>query len=409
MQLPARLFLLNIINAALLYSSCGGDSQKSSVVPPPPLPPLAQSTPPARLALVTEEEVTFYPTFGYQDARGWNLSLRGWVHEKGHREESVQAAIPGCKTEELDIFKARTTDFLDESKDNERVIIKFDSDPEGKSYENSEWSKSDGIVTINLVFTDEQVKQLLEKQGSANGWLTYRAVSGDHTGIGRVKLIEPNGESLISDIDDTIKITQVPAAKKIVLRNTFCLDFKSVTEPDMAKMYKDRDIPIHYVSGGPEQLFGPLYDYLIVGAGGFPEGTFHLKFFGHSFDGVKTIIKAVDSSMDVTYDHKLEKIRMLMDKFPNRKFTLVGDSGEVDPEVYAEIRKSRPAQVKEIIIRDVINDEVVNPFRLEGMTIIKVDPPICAENKHFEDVKKRVEAKYPGNTYKENKTPPCGP
>ena len=67
--------------------------------------------------------------------------------------------------------------------------------------------------------TDEQAKQLLEKQGSANGWLTFRAVSGDHTGLGRVKLIEPGaGESLVSDIDDTIKITEVPAAKEIVLK-----------------------------------------------------------------------------------------------------------------------------------------------------------------------------------------------
>jgi hypothetical protein len=409
MQFTARLFPLNIFLVALLYGSCGAGSPNSNLVPQPSLP-LAQSTPPARLAVVTEEEVTFYPTFGYKDARGWNLSLRGWVHEQRHGEERLQAVFPGCKTEERAIFKARTTDFLDEGKRHERVIIKFDSDPEGKSYENSERSGSDGIVTINLLFTDEQVKQLFEKQGSANGWLTYRAVSGDHTGIGRVKLIEPNGESLISDIDDTIKITQVPAAKKIVLRNTFCLDFKSVTEPDMAKMYKDLgDTPIHYVSGGPEQLFGPLYDYLIMGAGGFPEGTFHLKFFGESVEGLRTIIEAVKSSMKVTYEHKLEKIQMLMDKFPNRKFTLVGDSGEVDPEVYAEIRKLRPSQVKEIIIRDVINDRVVNPFRLDGMTIIEVDPPICAEDKHFEDVKQRVEERYRGKTYKQNTAPPCGP
>ena len=116
---------------------------------------------------------------------------------------------------------------------------------------------------------------------------------------GRVRLIEPGaGESLISDIDDTIKITQVPAAKEIVLRNTFCLEFKPVLEPDMAAQYKGRgDIPVHYISGGPEQLFGPLYDYLISGAGGFPEGTFHLKFFPTlaSHEGIKTLVETVKS------------------------------------------------------------------------------------------------------------------
>ena len=61
---------------------------------------------------------------------------------------------------------------------------------------------------------------------------------------------------------------------------------------------------------------------------------------------------------------RVEKIKGLMEKFPDRQFTLVGDSGEVDPEVYNEIKKWRSAQVKEIIIRDVINDDVVNHFRL---------------------------------------------
>ncbi|TVR27681.1 MAG: DUF2183 domain-containing protein [Balneolaceae bacterium] len=51
-------------------------------------------------------------------------------------------------------------------------------------------------------------------------------------------------------------------------------------------------------------------------------------------------------------------------------FILVGDSGERDPEVYREIANRYPDQIKEIIIRDVINDRQINPGRLEGMTII---------------------------------------
>jgi hypothetical protein len=311
-------------------------------------------------------------------------------------------------------FRSRTADILDDDKTFEKVIIKFDSDPDDKPYELSK-SGSDGIVRLSLVFSNEKATQLLQKQTSSNGWLTYRAVSGKHTGLGRVRLIEPdpNGVSLVSDIDDTIKITGIPAGKDTVLRNTFCVDFKPVRDPDMAMKYKQvGDIPVHYISGGPEQMFGPLYDYLITGEGGFPEGTFHLKFFPKNFfssETTKNLIDFINSSLEVTYQHKLKEITTLMERFPDRKFILVGDSGEIDPEVYYEVRKRKPAQVKEIWIRDVLNDDAVNHFRLEGMTIIPVSPPVCVENKHFDHLVAKIKEIYPTKTYQRNTAPPCGP
>ena len=313
----------------------------------------------------------------------------------------------------MDNFRFRTADFMDDDKTLETVIIKFDSDPDDKAYQLHR-SKSDGIVTLNLVLTDQRAQQLMQSQASSNGWLTYRAVSAEHTGLGRVRLIapDPNGVSLVSDIDDTIKITGIPAGKDIVLKNTFCVDFKAVRDPDMAMKYKEvGDIPIHYVSGGPEQMFGPLYDYLITGAGGFPEGTFHLKFFpktGFSRETTSNLINFVKSGLNVTYAHKLKEITKLMERFPDRKFILVGDSGEIDPEVYHTVRTMRPAQVKEIWIRDIINDDALNHFRLEGMTIIPVNPPTCIESKHFEHLAAKVKEIYPTKTYQRNMASPCG-
>ena len=321
-------------------------------------------------------------------------------------------AFNKCSEAEKANFRTRSADLLDDEKDNEEVFIKFDSDPEDKPYK-SPRGGSDGIVKLSFVLSDEQATRLLAQQNSSNGWLTYRAVSREHTGLGRVRLIQPdpNGISLVSDIDDTIKITQVPAGRDIVLRNTFCLDFKSVLDPDMAAKYNALgDIPIHYVSGGPEQLFGPLYDYLITGDGRFPEGTIHLKHFPKpkSREAIENLINAIHSSLDVTYDHKRDTITALMDKFPDRKFILVGDSGEIDPEVYNEIRKRRPAQVKEVWIRDVINDNALNPFRLEGMTVIPVNPPVCVAKKHFDHLDEKMKEKYPTQTYRRNTSPPCG-
>jgi len=48
---------------------------------------------------------------------------------------------------------------------------------------------------------------------------------------------------------------------------------------------------------------------------------------------------------------KRRLITPIMKRFPKRKFILVGDSGEKDPEVYAEFAREYPDQVKAIFIR----------------------------------------------------------
>jgi len=91
-----------------------------------------------------------------------------------------------------------------------------------------------------------------------------------------VRLIEAQGLSVISDIDDTIKLTQIPSGAKVVIRNTFFRDFQPV--PAMARMYQAwPDAAFHYISGSPWQLYRPLSEFLVGPAGGFPEGSFHMK------------------------------------------------------------------------------------------------------------------------------------
>jgi len=405
MQFHARLLLLNVLLAALLSGWCGNNNSVSKTIAPPQPTPAASTAPP-RPPVLSGDEVTFYPTYGYKDANGWNINLRGWVHKDRPGVNRLLGGFRECSKEEMSNFKSRTADLLDDSQPNEEVVVKFNSDPDNKPYTLSK-SKADGIVELKLVLSDDKAKQL---QGSSNGWLTYHTVSDGHTGVGRVRLIEPgSGESLISDIDDTIKVTEIPAGNATVLKNTFCHPFKAVPEPEILKLYKDiGDNPVHYVSGGPERLFGPLYDYLIVDGGGFPEGTFHLRFLPRpdSFEAMSTLINSVKSPLDETYKHKVHEITILMERFPERRFILVGDSGEVDPEVYNEIRKRRPAQIKEIIIRDVARDEPLNHFRLAGMTIIPVNPPVCVEAKHFKHLSDKMKEIYPTQTYQ---PVPCGP
>ena len=61
--------------------------------------------------------------------------------------------------------------------------------------------------------------------------------------------------------------------------------------------------------------------------------------------------------------HKLAAIAQLMEDFPLRRFLLIGDSGELDPEIYGEVARTRPERVEGVVIRDVTGEARRGPLR----------------------------------------------
>ncbi|MBE7444257.1 MAG: App1 family protein [Planctomycetia bacterium] len=57
-------------------------------------------------------------------------------------------------------------------------------------------------------------------------------------------------------------------------------------------------------------------------------------------------LQGLVTNENATFEQKLAQISEIMQKFPERKFILVGDSGEKDPEVYREIKKRFSDQVQ---------------------------------------------------------------
>jgi hypothetical protein len=171
-----------------------------------------------------EEQVTFYPTYGYKEGDNWVIPMRIWVHERRALVEElirkVATSIGDLDSKEIANFRSRIQDFVVDSESRETVTFKFDNDPENQEYGSPrDFPQTDlnglvekGVIRIPIT----KAKELLSRQGSQNGWLTYRATSKEHSGIGRVQLIESTGISVVSDIDDTIKITEIPAGSKVV-------------------------------------------------------------------------------------------------------------------------------------------------------------------------------------------------
>lgn len=230
------------------------------------------------------EDVTFYPTYGYREGSDWRIPMRLWVHEPrklvAGLVTSLAESIGNATDLEQENLAVRIADIVADSESREEVVFQFDNDPEEEEWmvqsENGSRLKTDlnGIIEGFITLPHESAAALMDAQGSENGWLTYHAISREHVGSGRVRLIESKGLSIISDIDDTIKITEIPAGVEVVVRNTFLRDFRAA--PDMARRYKELgEAAFHYVSGGPWQLYDPLASF--IAKEGFPAGSFHMK------------------------------------------------------------------------------------------------------------------------------------
>ncbi len=155
---------------------------------------------------------------------------------------------------------------------------------------------------------------------------------------------------VVSDMDDTVLQSEVTsflrAARMVLLENALTrLPF-----PGVAAFYRALERgatgaesnPIFYVSSSPWNLYDVIDGFLE--AQRIPTGPLLLRDwdFGRLTDRHAT--------------HKGTAIREIFDTYPELPFLLVGDSGQEDPEIYAEFVRERPGRVKAVYIRNVRKD-----------------------------------------------------
>jgi phosphatidate phosphatase APP1 len=107
----------------------------------------------------------------------------------------------------------------------------------------------------------------------------------------------------------------------------------------------DMGVGIHYVSNSPWQLFPVLVSFFQVA--GLPPGSYHLKQYSGMLQGI----------FEPVAERKKGTLEKIMKDFPERKFVLIGDSGEADLEVYTDVVLANPGKVLAIFIRDVTTPE----------------------------------------------------
>jgi phosphatidate phosphatase APP1 len=159
---------------------------------------------------------------------------------------------------------------------------------------------------------------------------------------------------VISDIDDTIMFTGV-ASKARMLWRLFMQGARSrVAFPGMAALLRalhrgpsGGDVnPMLYVSRGPWSIYDVLDEFFNLHS--IPIGPLlFLREWG------LTLQRPLPRRAK---DHKLVLIRNMLDLYRDLPFVLIGDSGQRDPEIYAQIVREHPGRVLAVYIRKVEAD-----------------------------------------------------
>lgn len=166
--------------------------------------------------------------------------------------------------------------------------------------------------------------------------------------VQEVQVTESAGVSLISDIDDTIKRSNISGGTREIFRNTFVRELAGLTVDGVKDWYNrmySMGVGMHYCSNSPWQLYPVLTNYFKLS--GLPPGSMHLKAYNGMLQGI----------FEPVAERKKPVLERILSDFPERKFILVGDSGEADLEVYTELAVANPGRVLAIFIRDVTTPE----------------------------------------------------
>lgn len=333
--------------------------------------------------LKDDEDVWFFPTSANQISETeWNIPIHHWVFEK--EEKSISRKVTqkllseaieslGVSEEQANssIVRQRLMWFLVDNERKKKISINLNgvtkklnkTEPNGHAktnlkMQNTASPNNSDIIELS-VLRSETVSSLKKQRG----WINFNVINSaknSHKYTGEVQLIPKIGLSVISDVDDTIKISEV-LDKKVLLKNTFVKPYQ-VTEgfPEYYKKLEKQGAYFHYVSASPWQLQPSLKPFMDKH---YPKGTIMLRNF-----------RLKDSSLlaflQPSTEYKIGQVKSIIERYPEHQFILIGDSGEHDPEIYTEIYKQFPENIESIQIRAVEGSDLTDTHFAQIFSVV---------------------------------------
>lgn len=290
-----------------------------------------------------------------QDAELENAYLP--THQVHHREsesdnESIQSvssdqSVVSASSPNSDaVINERFADFFAKSIPNTEIKITIGSE-----------SKEEEVID-EVVMTDGYgyFHTTIEVNYKPSAIVAASVVTNTIFAIENIMIVPNSGLGVISDIDDTVKLTGVVGDKRLLLRNLLLQDFEAWKLPSIVKWYMDlskrQDVSFFYVSNSPWQLFPSISEYFNLV--GLPKGSIHLKRYLGSM---------ISSLLEPSLSRKKTMLHKILRDFPEKKFVCIGDSGEYDLEAYVDLAISYPNRVLAIYIRYVENSLSVEDDR----------------------------------------------
>lgn len=294
-------------------------------------------------SIAPDERVVLFPAFASRIADrpgAWRAVVRGQVFEP-EEDSRVRAAILAAALDALDVrdedrprARARLRPFLVDDQRFERIVVAI-----GARCVELPRSRADGSFTGSIVVEGDDAAAI-------DGSLVVRVVlpDGDPREFSaRVACLEPEGVSVVSDVDDTVRLGSGDDALSRV-RDAIVAEYRAI--PGMADAYRALaadGAAFHWLTAAPWPLHEPYAAFLREG--GFPVGSFRMRSFALTGSSVAQLL--ADPS-----GHKRRALDELLGAFPRRRFVLIGDALESDPEIYGDAARRHPEQVAIVLIRE---------------------------------------------------------
>ncbi|WP_432479427.1 App1 family protein [Nocardioides sp. GXQ0305] len=168
----------------------------------------------------------------------------------------------------------------------------------------------------------------------------YRGVRSAHTTPVDVLVPGPGARfGVVSDVDDTILETGVQRVGQMIRRTFTGSALTRTPFEGAAELYRDLAAgtnPFFYVSSSPWNLHSFLVAFLRHRD--FPLGPVLLRDLLGTAQG---------------REQKGGRIDEVLELHPELPFVLIGDSGEKDPQVYAQVVRAHPGRIRAVYIREV--------------------------------------------------------
>jgi hypothetical protein len=273
----------------------------------------------------SEKRLFFFPSLGIPVDGGWEVEVHAWCCRLRSRRLVIPVVRKAFGFQRVRLSPAEKQTFA----------------------ERARWMLADNTRGHSIAVTAGREIVELGKT-KPNGRLRTRIIVQAPLHHERMPLdihfLTPEGVSVISDIDDTIRVSHVHK-RAALLRGTFVEPFRAVHGmADVYRAWSASGAQFHYLSATPWQLYVPIAAFF--DRHGFPKGTFHLRDFRWRDRSVLNVLSSPER-------YKRRTIEPLLQQLPQRTFVLVGDSGQHDPEVFGELARRYPRQVRRVFIRDV--------------------------------------------------------